>query len=115
MFLEQTANQLTDAYLARALDDPTAVPVALRRKVLAEIVLSCVFGVDTDPVAVELSRLSLSLLTGGELSPSDLARHVTVGNVLEGPDHLPPAYVDAGGGPVLPPKGDPYDHRPLHR
>jgi hypothetical protein len=105
MFLESTAIQIADAYLSRAIGDPADQLTHLRPKVLPDVILSCIFGVDTDPIAVDLSRLALSLLTAGELSPSDLDRHVTVGNVLEG--YLPPAYVEAGGGPVMPPEGDP--------
>lgn len=106
MFLESTALQIVDAYLTRAIGDPADQLTHLRPKVLPDVITACIFGVDLDPVAVDLSRLTLSLLTGGELSPGDLERHVVCDNVLLGPDHLPPAYIDAGGGPVLP-KGDP--------
>lgn len=102
MFLESTAVQIADAYLTRAIGEPAKFPADLRQTVLAEVILSCIFGVDIDPVAADLARLTLSLLTGGQLAPADLAEHVVVGNVLEGPDQLPPAYVRAGGGPVVP-------------
>lgn len=102
MFLESTAIQIADAYLTRAIGDPADQLTHLRPKVLPEVILSCIFGVDIDPVAADLSRITLSLLTGGQLTPDDLARHVVCDSVLDGPDHLPPAYIEAGGGPIFP-------------
>lgn len=58
--------------------------------VLPRVFLNCAFGVDLDPVAVDLARLAVSLETAGTLTPAMLERHIVVGNVLEG--DLPPAF-----------------------
>lgn len=61
---------------------------------LPRVVLECVYGVDNDPIAVDLARLAVSLETAGALTPAMLERHIVCDNVLEGPDHIPPALAD---------------------
>jgi len=65
--------------------------------VLPTVVLRCIFGIELDPVAAELTRLALSIETGGVLRPETLARHVICGNTLEGVE--PPALGDELGAP----------------
>jgi hypothetical protein len=40
------------------------------------VILNCVFGIDIDPVAMELSKLALGLETGGLLSMRALDRNM---------------------------------------
>lgn len=60
------------------------------------VILWCVYGVDIDPTAAELTRIALSIETGGVLSPAALERHVICGNVLDGDS--PPALEERRGG-----------------
>lgn len=91
VFLEHGARQLAVAYAQRlegheAAPDPVMVDAALR-----EVIPACIFGIDIDPVAVDLARISLSLLTGGLITPEDLTENIICGNPLDGPDVEPPA------------------------
>lgn len=92
ILLVHSARILAHAYASRLVGgEPTG---ALMLAVMPRVILECVFGVDNDPVAVDLARLALSLETVGALTPAMLARHVVCGNVLDGPGHLPPALKD---------------------
>jgi hypothetical protein len=88
ILLVHGARVLSHAYASRlAGGEPTG---ALMLAVMPRVVLNCVYGVDIDPVAVELAKLAVSLETAGTLTPAMLDRHIICGNVLEG--DLPPAY-----------------------
>ena len=89
IFLVHAARQLSIAYATRLLAgaEPSGDLVFA---VMPRVILNCVFGVDLDPVAVDLARLAVSLETAGTLTPAMLEGHIIVGNVLEG--DLPPAY-----------------------
>lgn len=92
IFLVHAARHLAHAYATRLVHgDP---PDGLTFAVLPRVILECVYGVDTDPVAVDLARLALSLETAGALTPAMLERHIVCDNVLDGPDHIPPALAD---------------------
>src|SRR5262249_51913026 len=58
----------------------------------ARVILTCIFGIDIDPVAVDLAKLALSLETAGAITPSMLDRHIICGNTLAGV--TPPAMDD---------------------
>ena len=62
------------------------------RKVLPFVATECVFGVDNDPIAVDLARSVLWLEMDGRVPFDFMDRNVIVGNVLE--KDLPPALVD---------------------
>jgi hypothetical protein len=94
VLLVHTARTLSHAYASRLVGgEPSG---ALMLAVMPRVVLECVFGVDMDPIAVDLARLALSLETVGALTPAMLARHIVCDNVLDGPDHIPPAMRDKG-------------------
>lgn len=90
VLLVHAARLLSHAYATRLLNgrEPSG---DLILAVLPRVILECVFGVDADPVAAGLARLSLSLETAGALTPAMLEQHVVCDSVLEGPGHLPPA------------------------
>lgn len=92
IFLVHAARVLSRAYAYRLVGGEPSGGLILA--VMPRVVLECVYGVDIDPVAVDLSRLSVSLETGGALTPAMLERHIVCDSVLEGPDHLPPALAD---------------------
>jgi len=89
-FLVQAARQLACAYADRVFgaDAPPQYVAAA----LPLVIMECVFGIDIDPVAVELARIALSIETEGRLAPADLERNVVCGNPLEGDE--PPAMRD---------------------
>lgn len=65
------------------------------RAALPVVMTNCVYGVDIDPVAVDLARTALWLEAGGRPPFGFMDRNVIVGDVLAGPDeNLPPAYRD---------------------
>jgi hypothetical protein len=82
MFLAEAARQLSAAYARRLVAGEPSGDLILA--VMPRVVLECVFGMDIDPVAVDLARLALSLETAGALSPAMLARHVICGDPLAG-------------------------------
>lgn len=63
--------------------------------VMPTVVLTCLFGVDIDPIACELARHCLSREMDGVLTPDQLARHIAPGNTLN--DEMPPALVERMG------------------
>jgi hypothetical protein len=105
VFLVSAARYVASRYVRRTtgLDEPAAL---LIRQALPEVLNCCVFGVDTDPIAVDLSRSVLWLELDGEKPITFMDRNVICGNVLEG--DLPPrlaeiypnpedAFADASG------------------
>jgi hypothetical protein len=90
-FLVEAARHLSIEYARRLVGaDPTGDLVLA---VMPRIILECVFGMDIDPVAVELARRALCLETAGALTPVTLDRHVVAKDALAGPDG-PPAFED---------------------
>jgi len=83
-YLVEAARLLSAEYARRLFDSkPTPDQVI---GVMPKVILECVFGMDIDPVAVDLAKLALSLETGESLTPAMLDRHFKVGNSVDGPD-----------------------------
>ena len=100
IFLVAAARRLSREYAQRLYgDDPDDEKAAA---VMPFVILSCIFGIDIDPVSAELARLALSLETDGLLPPAALERHVIAGNPLEGDS--PPAMDDRTGPAPVPPE-----------
>jgi hypothetical protein len=91
ILLVHAARQLAIEY-ARRLAGGAEPSGDLILAVLPTVILTCVFGVDIDPVAAELTRISLSRETTGAITPDMLERHIICGNTLEGAE--PPALRD---------------------
>jgi Bacterial regulatory proteins, gntR family len=88
MFLVDGARRLADAYARRLTGDPkTAGQVTAF--VLPQVILTCVYGMDTDPLAVDLARLALCLQTDGQLTPQALERNIVCRDYTSG--EQPPA------------------------
>jgi hypothetical protein len=88
VFLVAAAHELSHRYALR-LTNSNRRADRVARKVLPDIIVTCVYGMDTDPLAVELARLALSLHTGGRLPPRALERHIICGDYRTG--DMPPA------------------------
>lgn len=65
-------------------------------RVMPEVMSECVFGVDIDPVAVDLAKSALWLEIDGAEPITFMDRNVIVGNVLDG-DQVPPKFTDRYG------------------
>jgi type I restriction-modification system DNA methylase subunit len=87
VFLVEAARKLGRAYAERLTGGEPHEAIVLAGTIAA--IENCVFGIDIDPVAVELTRLALSLETYGEVTPEDLERSVICGDALAGDS--PPA------------------------
>jgi hypothetical protein len=93
VFLVEAAWLLSHAYAERLIGrEPAPELVAA---VMPRVILECVFGLDIDPVAIDLARIALSIATGGVLPPEALVRHVVCGDPLQGDE--PPAMTDRVG------------------
>jgi hypothetical protein len=91
VFLVGAAQFLARTYAERLVGGEPSPSLILA--VLPMVILRCVYGKDIDPVAVELSRIALSLETGGVVRPEMLEQHIVAGDSLEGPEG-PPAMED---------------------
>lgn len=83
VFLVSAAQKLTLAWLAIELGvlDP---PDWMLRAALPLVASECVFGVDIDPVAVELAKAAMWLEAGGIPPITWMDRNIICGNTLEG-------------------------------
>lgn len=93
VFLVQGARWMAREYATRLVGGEPSADLVIA--VTPQIILRCVFGMDIDPVAVDLAKLSLSLETDGIITPPMLDRHIICGNPLEGAS--PPAMDDRTG------------------
>lgn len=84
------ARRYADRLAARAGLD--TAPEWAVRNVLPFVATECVFGVDNDPIAVDLAKSVLWLEVDGRGPFTWMDRNVIVGNVLE--KDLPPAFED---------------------
>ena len=99
VFLVEAA-QLIANRLARRLFGITTpdVPVRAVEAVLPDVMVECVFGIDVDPVAVDLAKTTLWIRIGGRRPHGFLDRNVIVGDALN--LDLPPAYAERRGEPA---------------
>lgn len=88
VFLVEAARRIAARYAAEILGGEPAE--AMIRLVLPEVMTECVFGLDVDPVAVDLAKSALWLETLGAQPIDFMDRNVIVGNPLSGPDAMPP-------------------------
>lgn len=94
VLLIDAARYIADRLAAR-VSGQTPPPEVHVRAALPVVMTSCLYGVDIDPVAVDLTRTALWLEAGGRPPFGFMDRNVTVGDVLASPDeNLPPAYVE---------------------
>lgn len=96
-FLVCAARYIALRYVQRVtrLEEPAAL---LIHQALPEVMDACVFGVDIDPIAVDLARSALWLELDAEQPITFMDRNVAVGNVLEG--YLPPRLAEICPNPI---------------
>ncbi|MFE9935888.1 N-6 DNA methylase [Streptomyces hirsutus] len=83
------------AHLAARVNGRYPAPAAHVRAALPVVMTSCIYGVDIDPVAVDLAKTALWLEVGGRAPFTFMDRNIVVGNALE--DDVPPAYRERYG------------------
>lgn len=86
----------TEAHQIRALAGRDVERDTLRRGLFAPLARDCIFGVDIDPVAVDMTKTALWLETDGTVPITWLDGNVIVGDALDG--DLPPRFVERYGG-----------------
>jgi hypothetical protein len=79
------------------LPRPTPSDPKLARLMMPEVMTECIFGMDIDPVAVDLARAALWFETGGQEPVTFMDRNVVVVNSLSGPDAQPPKLAERLG------------------
>lgn len=107
VFLVQAARELARRYAALLTGEQTP-PAHIRQIVLPFIMGECVYGVDIDPVAVDLAKSACWLEAGGLPPIGWLDDNIIVGDALAG--DLPPRLAErlAGDGPLLVVGNPPY-------
>lgn len=71
----------------------TTVPQAVR-VVQPDVLTECIFGIDIDPIAVELTKAALWLEVGDTAPWGFMDRNVICGNALDGPHLQPPKLAE---------------------
>jgi hypothetical protein len=83
IFLAAAARDLSHRYALRQTRRRRKAD-RIADEVLPDLILNCVYGMDTDPLAVGLARLTLSLHTNGRLAPDDLEQNIVCGDYRTG-------------------------------
>ncbi|MGW3313883.1 N-6 DNA methylase [Streptomyces sp. NPDC001073] len=91
VFLLAAARLLASVYVGLMYGTRNPAPLTITA-VMADVMRSCVFGIDTDPVAVDLAKSACWLETSGFTPISWLDANIVIGNALDG--DLPPALAD---------------------
>ncbi|MGW3410284.1 N-6 DNA methylase [Streptomyces sp. NPDC000888] len=94
VFLTASARYMAERIAAR-VTGTSPPPPAHVRAALTAVLRDCVFGVDIDPVAVDLAKTACWLEINGRQPWTFMDRNIICGNTLEG--DLPPAYVERTG------------------
>ena len=91
VFLVEAAKLITAAYCGREFGTRAGDVMAA---VMPVVTQECVFGMDIDPVAVDLARFALWMECGGRPEFAFMDRNVCVVNPLSVPDAVPPALAE---------------------
>ncbi|MFD7705632.1 N-6 DNA methylase [Streptomyces sp. NPDC059786] len=95
VFLVEAARLIAERFALRLFG---TAPEAAVKAVIPAVLEECIFGVDIDPVAIDLAKAALWLETEGRVPFSFMDRNVIVGNALN--DEMPPAFSERRGEPV---------------
>jgi hypothetical protein len=95
VFLVEATRLIAERFAFRLFG---TAPAAAIRAVIPNVLQECIFGVDIDPVAVDLAKTALWLEAGGRVPFTFMDRNVIVGNALD--DEMPPALCERRGEPL---------------
>jgi hypothetical protein len=87
VFLVAAARLLAALYVGRLYRTHHPAPLTVQA-VMADVLTSCVYGIDTDPVAVDLAKSACWLETSGFIPITWLDNNIIIGDALSG--DLPP-------------------------
>lgn len=91
VFLVCAARLVTGRYAERLFGEVTDLTV---RIVMPQVMDECIFGIDLDPVCVDLAKAALWMEIGGEQPIAFMDRNVIVGDTLAGPEVQPPKLAE---------------------
>lgn len=94
VFLIEAARLISHDYAKRLFGTATAAAV---RVVMPDVMRECVFGIDIDPVAVDLAKAALWMEISGREPFDFMDRNVICGNPLD--LDQPPAFTEKRGDP----------------
>jgi hypothetical protein len=98
VYLVEAARYIARRFGARLFGiAPEHVPEGVVDAALPDVIQQCIYGVDIDPVAVDLAKAALWMEISGRRPYDFLDQNIVVGNALE--LDLPPAYVERHGEP----------------
>lgn len=96
VYLLEAARYITGRLVQR-VTGLGAAPDAHIRAAMPTVMRECIFGVDIDPVAVDLAKAALWLEIDGREPFGFMDRNVICGNALD--DDMPPAFTERRGDP----------------
>lgn len=94
VFLIEAARLIAGRLAARVSGIDPAPPAHIRAA-LPVVMTECVFGIDIDPVAVDLAKTAMWLETGGSRPFTFLDRNIICGDALN--NNEPPAFTERRG------------------
>lgn len=98
VFLLEAARLISGRFAGRLYGiDIGDVPEPVIQAALPDVMRECIFGIDIDPVAVDLAKATLWLETGGREPFTFLDRNIICGNALD--LDQPPAFTEKRGDP----------------
>lgn len=95
VFLIEATRLIAERFALRLFG---TAPEAAIKAVIPTVLKECIFGVDIDPVAIDLAKTALWLEAGGRVPFTFMDRNVIVGNALD--DEMPPAFSEQRGEPL---------------
>lgn len=98
VFMIEAARKIAEAYVSQLTIDGSTPP-ELIALVLPMVTFECVYGMDIDPVAIDLARTALWLEAKAQVPFTWLNGNVACVNPLLGPNSLPERLLDVMGEP----------------
>ncbi|MFF3277148.1 N-6 DNA methylase [Streptomyces chrestomyceticus] len=95
VFLVEATRLIAERFAMRLYG---TAPETAVKAVIPAVLKECIFGVDIDPVAIDLAKAALWLEAEGRVPYDFMDRNVTVGNALD--DEMPPAFSELRGEPL---------------
>lgn len=92
------ASVLIASALAVRLGGPLAGTGIYTALALPEVMRECIFGMDIDPVAVDIAKTALWLQIGARGPWTFMNRNIICADPLAGPNVMPPAWLERTGG-----------------
>lgn len=99
VFLVEAARLIAARYCQRLIGETTPL---MMRLVMPEVMSECVFGMDIDPIAIDLAKAALWIELNGEQPITYMDRNIICCNPLDGPHAQPPKLAERLGETTAP-------------